>query len=296
MRAAFGPRSGLFNIPLQAEKNDSPSLIQRLCAAFAVFGCMMRPFFSFYGAKWRVANYYPQPTYPTIIEAFAGSAGYSLRHPDRMVKLYDVDDAICAVWDYLIHVRPEEILALPLLFDHVDEIDAPQEARSMIGYWLNKGTVQPSKSPSKWMQDYRIKQPGVYWGEKIRERIASQVGCIRHWTITQSTYANIPNQLATWFVDPPYEVAGRAYRHHDIDYTHLASWCMSRNGQAIACENAGADWLPFKPFRVVKGLEGKRGGKRSVEVVWTHDEGPTPTADPVGVWQPSSSSTDALSL
>ena len=86
-----------------------------------------------------------------------------------MVKLYDVDDAIWAVWDYLIRVRPEEILALPLLFDHVDEIDVPQEARWMIGYWLNKGTVQPSKSPSKWMRDYQIKQPGVYWARKYEK-------------------------------------------------------------------------------------------------------------------------------
>jgi hypothetical protein len=256
----------------------------------------MRPFFSFFGSKWRVASYYPAPTHSTIIEPFAGSAGYSLRYADRMVKLYDVDDAICAVWDYLIRVRPEEILALPLLFDHVDEIDAPQEARWMIGYWLNKGTVQPSKSPSKWMRDYQARQPGVYWGEKIRERIASQVGSIRHWTITQASYETIPNMKATWFIDPPYEVAGRAYRHHDIDYAHLASWCRSRSGETIVCENVGASWLPFRPFRTIKGLEGRRGGKKSVEVIWTNDECPTPPSatDSSCIWGPSR--TDALSV
>jgi hypothetical protein len=235
----------------------------------------MRPFFSFFGSKYRVAPHYPQPTYGTIIEPFAGSAGYSLRYPDRQVKLYDADPVICRVWDYLIHVSSEEVRRLPVLFDHVDEINAPQEAKWLIGFWLNKGTVHPSKTASKWMRDYQFKQPGVYWGERIRERIASQVGSIRHWTMLQASYSEIPDQEATWFIDPPYEVAGRAYRFHDINYSELGEWCQTRSGQIIVCENSGADWLPFRPFRTIKGLEGKRGGKKSVEVIWTNDDCPT---------------------
>ena len=80
---------------------------------------------------------------------------------------------------------------------------------------------------------------------------------------------------AVWIVpakgpndDPPYQTAGRAYRFHDLDYPALAEWCKSRTGQVIVCENAGAAWLPFEPFRTIKGLEGKRGGKQSVEVIW----------------------------
>ena len=203
-----------------------------------------------------------------IIEPFAGSAGYSLCHPHKQVKLYDIDPVICGVWDYLIHISPEEIRSLPLVFDHVDELQICPEARSLIGFWLNKACVQPAKSASKWMRDYQSKQPGTYWGERIRERIASQVGSIRHWTITEGSYLDIPNQCASWFVDPPYQTAGRAYRFHDLDYPALAEWCKSRTGQVIVCENAGAAWLPFEPFRTIKGLEGKRGGKQSVEVIW----------------------------
>jgi hypothetical protein len=187
------------------------------------------------------------------------------------VKLYDADPTICAVWNYLIRVSPKEVRRLPLAFGHVDELDLCSEARFLIGFWLNKATTSPSKSPSKWMRDYQSMQPGVYWGEKIRERIASQVDGIRHWKITQASYSEIPDQGATWFVDPPYEQAGKAYRFHDIDYANLASWCRSRSGQVMACENAGATWLPFVPFRTIKGLEGKRGGKKSVEVIWTND-------------------------
>ena len=231
----------------------------------------MRPFFSLFGSKYRVALHYPQPTYPTIVEPFAGSAGYSLRYPEYQVRLFDVDPIICGVWDYLIHVSAAEIRALPLAFDYVDDLDVCPEARWLIGFWLNKGCTAPSKSPSKWMRDYQVMQPGcTYWSSAVIERIASQIPHIRHWTITQSSFSEIPDQgPATWFIDPPYLVAGRAYKYHDIDYPALGEWCRSRSGQVIVCENAGAEWLPFQPFRTIKGLEGRRGGKKSVEVVWT---------------------------
>lgn len=258
----------------------------------------MRPFFSYYGSKFRVAPHYPKPVYPIIIEPFAGSCGYALRYPDRMVKLYDVDPTICGVWDYLINVTPEEIRSLPLTFGHIDELNVCPAAKALIGFWLNKASVQPAKSPSKWMRDYQLRQPGVYWGERIRERIASQVDGIRHWTISQFSYQDIPDQgPATWFIDPPYEVAGRAYKFHSIDYQGLGGWCRSRRGQTIVCENAGATWLQFQPFRTIKATEGKRGGKRSEEVIWTNEQ--SPMMLPAGArslrWQ-SSSQTDAPSF
>jgi site-specific DNA-adenine methylase len=231
----------------------------------------LKPFFSFFGSKWRVAPYYPKPIYNTIIEPFAGSAGYSLRYPDHEVKLYDIDSVIVDVWNYLIHASAEEIRSLPVIFDHVDELQICSEAKHLIGFWCNKGSVQPAKSPSKWMRDYQPIQPGTYWGARIRERTASQGGSIWNWTASQASYWEIPNQEATWFIDPPYQIAGRAYRYHDIDYANLALWCRSRKGQVIVCENEGATWLPFRPFRTIKGLEGRRGGKKSVEVIWTND-------------------------
>jgi 16S rRNA G966 N2-methylase RsmD len=147
------------------------------------------------------------------------------------------------------------------------------------------------------MRDYQARQPGcTYWSAAVVERIASQVPQIRHWKISQASYVDIPNQAATWFVDPPYQIAGRAYKFHDIDYAHLGDWCRSRSGQVMVCENAGSDWLPFRPFRTIKGLEGKRGGKKSVEVIWTNGERPTlPPADSSSVWQ-ASARTEGLPL
>lgn len=108
----------------------------------------------------------------------------------------------------------------------------------------------------------------TYWGEGIRGRIANQLQHIRHWTIANKSYAEIENQDATWFVDPPYQVSGVRYRFNEIDFDHLGKWCQSRQGQVMVCEQDGAAWLPFAHFRTVKALEGRNGAKKSKEVIW----------------------------
>lgn len=36
----------------------------------------------------------------------------------------------------------------------------------------------------------------------------------------------------------------------------------------MVCENEGADWLPFRPFIVIKSTEGKNGKAKSREAIW----------------------------
>ena len=88
----------------------------------------------------------------------------------------------------------------------------------------------------------------------MRQRIARQVAAIRHWKIVEADYGAAPDLDATWFVDPPYEKAGKHYRvgHKVINYSALGLWCYGRRGQVIACENVGASWLPFQPFVEIK--------------------------------------------
>ena len=72
---------------------------------------VLRPFFGYYGGKWRdAAKHYPPPKYQLIVEPFAGSAGYALRYHEHEVVLCERDPVIAAVWEYLISVEPEEIL------------------------------------------------------------------------------------------------------------------------------------------------------------------------------------------
>jgi len=228
----------------------------------------LKPFFSFYGGKWRIAPKYPAPQQDTIIEPFAGSAGFSLRYPHKQVLLYDIDPKICAVWDYLITAKESEILALPLLqeSDHIDDFDLPNEAKWLIGFNIGMGSSHPRKRPSPFAL---VKKS---WSEKKKNRIASQQKFIRHWKIKNQPYWEISDIEAHWFIDPPYNnKAGSCYRHSDIDYPHLSKWCQNRSGVAVVCENTGADWLPFEHFTDAKrtGNFYSKKGAYSKEAIWT---------------------------
>lgn len=229
----------------------------------------LRPFFGYYGGKWRDAPRYPPPEHGIIIEPFAGSAGYSLRvGADRDVVLYESDPILVAVWEYLIHVEPDEILAIPDVPNdgRVADLDIPQAAKHLVGFWMNRGVATPRPAPGKWMRSGI--RPGSFWGERARKTIAAQVPMIRKWQIHAGGYEAAPADLeATWFIDPPYQAAGRHYRHGSkgIDFTMLGKWCRSRKGQVIVCENEGATWLPFRELAKTKTT---RKEKPSHEVHW----------------------------
>lgn len=232
----------------------------------------LKPFLSFYGGKWREAKKYPKPLHDTIVEPFAGSAGYSVRYSHLNVILCDADPIIASIWQYLTRVSSAEILALPDIPDGADvnDIGVIQEAAWLIGFWLNAGSAQPRKTPSKWMRDNR--NGSAFWGERVRRRIAKQVNEIRHWKVYNCSYENCPDDVkATWFVDPPYQEQGRHYKYgsDDIDFNNLSNWCRSRIGQTIVCENEGANWLPFKYLYQTKSTIGTR---KSNEVMWTNTE------------------------
>lgn len=222
----------------------------------------MKPLFPFYGSKWREARYHPPPA-DLVIEPFAGSAGYSTYHEPSRVQLYDVDPYIVGVWNYLIHVSSAEILSLPDLEpgQSTDDLELPQEARWLIGYWLNRGSAVPKKTQTAFSR--RTERQQLIWSPAARIRIAAQLDLIRYWTITQASYDQIPDQLATWFVDPPYVDKGKYYRFRAVNYAQLAAWIATRTGSVTVCEQAGATWLPFVPFKVTKSTKGT-----SAEVVF----------------------------
>lgn len=230
----------------------------------------LRPFFGFYGGKWRdTLKHYPPPRHDTIVEPFAGSAGYSVRYAARRVVLCEIDPILAQVWKYLTKVSAREIMRLPdiEIGESVNDLSVVQEAKWLIGMWLNRGVSTPRCSPSRWMRDGI--RPGSFWGDRVRETISRQVDSIRHWKVYNCSFEDAPvSKAATWFIDPPYQKAGRHYRFGSnlIDYEKLSRWCRSRPGLAIVCENAGANWLPFRSLADVKTT---RSSKRSREVIWT---------------------------
>lgn len=235
----------------------------------------LKPFWRGYGGKWRAAPRYPAPEHGTIVEPFAGTAGYSLRHAERNVILVELYPVIAELWRYLISVSADEIRRIPCV-EHVDDLPAwvPQGGRWLVGLCMSNAVTTPRKSLSSGLRQLAARgRTFVGWTEAQRERVASQVQYIRHWRIIEGDYTRAPDLRATWFVDPPYNnAAGQHYPHgpDGINYPALGNWCRSRQGQVIVCENEGADWLPFEPFATIKAGPAKRVSR---EVIWTLDTG-----------------------
>ncbi len=219
----------------------------------------LRPFFSYYGSKYTIIEKYPYPEHETIIEPFAGSAQYATRYPHNKVHLYDLDENIVQVWDYLINVSESEILSLDMDFDHIDESSLTSTQKKLVGFWIGSALAFPNKKKSKFhkmnTQDWRV-------------RVSSQLQYIRHWKVHLASYQKIDNVCATWFIDPPYINKGYKYRRSskNIDFDHLAAWCKDRKGHYIVCENAGADWLPFEYLTTIKSTK----NKETEEAIYTN--------------------------
>lgn len=226
----------------------------------------MKPLFPFYGSKWRSARLYPPPL-GRVVEPFAGSAGYAVYHEPAEVLLYDADPIIVGVWDYLIRASVADVMALPEIAvgESVDDFPLPQEAKWLIGFWLNRGSASPKKTRTAFST--RTERGQLVWGAKAKARIAGDKHRVAHWKVKQSDYTAIPNASGTWFVDPPYVDKGRYYRFATVSYTELGSWCLRRRGRLIVCEQSGAAWLPFTDLARIKSTRGV-----SEEVVYTADQ------------------------
>lgn len=239
----------------------------------------LHPFFSYFGSKYRLAKYYPKPEQNVIIEPFAGSAGYSLLyHTTPEVYLYEIYDPIVELWDYLIHVSEQEILSLPIgpfdkdptvgiednVFDKEHPIDAeniPAPAKTLLGFWNTESQTVASRYPLS-------KKRGGNWTAKKRAMIASQLKYIRHWKIEKCSYIDIPNRVATWYIDPPYEEGGKRYKFNKIDYKALGDWCQQREGQVIVCEQDNAKWLDFQVLDTTNKKVRNASNEDYKELIW----------------------------
>lgn len=233
------------------------------------------PLFSYFGAKWTLGAKYPGPLHRTIVEPFAGSACYALRHAERDVVLVERDPVVASIWRYLIGVSCSEVLSLPDIApdEDLDALHVAPEARALIAFCVSRAQRYAVHRPSSWYRAF----PEKFWPGVFRPRIARAVDRIRHWRVIEGDYREAPPIIATWFVDPPYQIAGRCYRHgaDDLDFDALAEWCRSRRGQTIVCENVGATWLPFRSFAERDSLSTRTGtnGRRSREAVWFGGDG-----------------------
>src|SRR6185436_14939147 len=183
---------------------------------------------SYYGSKSRVVHLYPKPVEDKIIEPFAGSARYALRYWQKEVLLVDKYDVVIKVWKYLQQCSPGDILGLPKLTTgmELDKLPLAEEERLFLGLLAGVASTMPRNKVSAFS--------GEQNGRKNKmKNIANQLHKIKHWEFLHGSYEEIPNQRATWFIDPPYEFGGHAYVESDINFVVLAEWSRNRDGQVI---------------------------------------------------------------
>jgi hypothetical protein len=228
---------------------------------------ILKAIFPYFGSKVRLAAKYSIPFHNTIIEPFAGSAGYSLRHFEKDVVLWEKYDVLYKAWDFYIKATKQDILDLPLIRfgTSIDEYEIPDGAKELISFWMVRGVSTPRKKMTSWAEKY----PDRFWGKHTRQVLANQTDLVSHWKIFSGCYSDIPQQTATWFIDPPYFKQGKNYKHSVVDYDHLSAWSKSRQGHVIVCEQEGAEWLDFQPLYSMTNMH----RKKRTEVVYEKNSG-----------------------
>ena len=231
-----------------------------------------RPMFNYFGSKWNLSKYYGPPRRDRVIEPFAGSACYSLYWRCRNVLLADLSPEVCAIWDFLINCSENDIRELPDIIKDVEHLHSiPKPAQLLIRRWLWALPVITDKHVTMNRYKGKIDEPRwqlTIWSRKCKQRLIGQKELIADWTVRNCSYAELENENAHWFVDPPYNnKAGKCYEFNctGIDYKHLGEWCKSRNGTMDVCENGGADWLPFE---LLKSDHQSYAGHKRIEVVY----------------------------
>lgn len=203
---------------------------------------------------------------PKIVEPFCGTARYALRYFEKEVVCMDKYDVIIKIWKWLQQCSPSDVKGLPR-FKKGDNINSVtydcEEARLLVGYLVGFGFASPRDTATP-----RLRNRPNAMNFTINS-IAQQLFKIKHWKFIHGSYEQLPNEPATWFIDPPYQFGGHAYvkSNKKIDFEHLSAWSMAREGQVIVCENSKATWMPFTPMINQQCLTGQ-----NIEAIWTNQK------------------------
>ena len=222
--------------------------------------------FYYYGRKYKHSVRYPAPEFRTVVEPFAGAAGYSCWNAERgridHAVLVDRDPVVVDLWHRLLSGSP-----LPDLVPIGEFTSDPY-------IMFQANSANPRRKLLIGNMTSPRRQEIV---RKMTERLRPHCSGfdVRLGSYTDIEDDLIDNPELTWFIDPPYQVVdggktrGSGYRFgaEQIDYEHLAEWCRRIAGQVIVCESYGATWLPFTPVYQHPAMS----GKPTTEVIWTNE-------------------------
>ena len=211
--------------------------------------------FYYFGRKGRLAGKYPAPIYDCVIEPFAGSAAYSLYWKPEHALLMERDARVVRLWHRLIDqgVAGLRAAAPPTLGERTNDL-----------WYLTAMASKDSLS----VREYKVSNWAIESWELARKLAIRNHEVASRFDYAEGDYRDLPDDEATWFIDPPYQHIKRGYKFNrdTIDYDDLAEFCRSRKGQVIVCEQEGADWLPFRPLAVQQNVQSTG---RSHEMIWT---------------------------
>jgi len=213
------------------------------------------PLFKWFGSKWLSAKTLPIPICDTIIEPFAGGAGYSLRYFDKKVILAEKNPMVKRLWEWLIQEANEsDIRDIPLDLKEGTDIrfiGLSEGQALLLKHWQRTNNVGDCWTISPWGN-----KPGQ-WTANTRARVAEEFQAIRHWAILSDgmrlMYQESIADSTTWFIDPLYQY-NYQYGMPAHDYRMLGKTIERLRGQVIVCEaicpKSGdiPTWLPFSAF------------------------------------------------
>lgn len=236
------------------------------------------PLFKWFGSKWLSARLMPVPERDTVIEPYAGSAGYSLRHASKRVILWEDNPLVRELWHWLTGpATPEAIREIPLGVEPGTDIRTLGLTRGqelLLKHWQRTNNVGDCWTVSPWGN-----KPGQ-WTANTRARVAEDIMCVKHWEVRRPEPEDM--RWATIFYDPPYEYNYRyGFKPDAFDFADLATAAKhwGKNTQVIVCEarcpktGIAPLYLPFRDFGSRITSRRKAGcNTHSRELIWVSTE------------------------
>lgn len=209
------------------------------------------PLFKWFGSKWLSSRLLPAPLHSTVVEPYAGGAGYALRHAEKRVVLWDDDPNLQILWPWLIQAKESDIREIPI--NVPEETDIRTLGLSLGQAMLMKHWQRTNNCGDCWTVSPWGNKPGQ-WTANTRARVASEVESIAHWEFAKPDWTH---ENTTYLIDPPYLYNYR-YRTglKPFSHTTLANNVSSipTSSQVIVCEaicpktQSVPNYLPFTFF------------------------------------------------
>lgn len=232
--------------------------------------------FKYFGSKFSKFHLYPTPNTSTIIEPYAGGAGFSLNYSNRNIIISEKNPEVFLLWQYLIkHLTSNDILSIPLnlpIGTDIRELDLSDGQRLLLKYWQRTNNISACWTISKWGN------LNGQWTKGTRKRLSEEIKLIKHWELYRTAeevfekYKNDPNIY--WFIDPPYQFNYRYNESSEFNYVKLLEYINEIKGFVVVCEGKSKcgmlpTYLPFKElYKSKKKYSKQYSNIASVELIY----------------------------